>query len=251
MRPEEELHPGDGYGGNGVHFFPPSADSSLIFLHGRGDSGEGWGVLAGLLDSREALRGRVRLILPTADRIHITKYDIECNAWFDSRSERRDIDEDAKGFERSHRRVQHLIQQEIQNGIKPSRIIVAGFSQGGAMAYYTPLRSDTPLAAAICLSGWCPFLHDLIVQKAFASGNCQFMHMHGVADTVVDYSFARQSYEAAVEATKKAAAAAAADPATVASRFEFKTYERLGHESNAKEMADFLHFIERCLAKNT
>ncbi|CDJ53266.1 hypothetical protein, conserved [Eimeria brunetti] len=270
------LRPGDGYGGAGVHYFPPCADFTLLFLHGRGDSGEGWAELLHLLNSRPALKNRFRLILPTADEIYITKYKFRCNAWFDSRSERRDVDEDREGFHRSCDRMEEIMKKEIQeNNIKPQNIILAGFSQGGAMAYYIPLHSQLQLGGAICLSGWCPFLHDLEQQQqqqqqqetsssssrssssAFVTGSFPFLHLHGTADDVVEYNFARATFDRAVAAATKAAAAATAAATAAAAaanenpkkRFVFKTYEGLAHQSNAAEMDDFLDFLEECVKR--
>ncbi|CDI82660.1 hypothetical protein, conserved [Eimeria acervulina] len=263
MKSEAVFSPGDGYGGKGIHIFPSLSDATLLFLHGRGDSGEGWSVLLELVNSRPSLRGRLRLILPTADEMYITKYGIKCNAWFDSRSDRRDVDEDLQGFQKSSERIENIVRGEMQKGIKPERILLAGFSQGGAMSYFMPMHSQLQLGGVCCLSGWCPALQQLEQQQqqqqqissALFDGSFPFVHMHGTADSVVDYSFARSSFQRAVAAAEKAAAektqnnnsSSSSSSSSSSKRFMFKTYEGLAHESSATEMDDFLDFIEDCL----
>lgn len=53
-----------------------------------------------------------------------------------------------------------IIQKEIDGGVKPSRIIVAGFSQGGAVAFHTALRSSHALGGCVALSTWVPLRED-------------------------------------------------------------------------------------------
>lgn len=240
------LLPGDGHGGRGRHMFPENADASFIFMHGREGNGDEWGNLAVLLNSREALRGRVRLFLPTADERMVTKYGRRMNAWFDSRSDRRDVDEDFEGTEESRRRIENIIKKEIEQGIKPQRIIVAGFSQGGTMAYFVAFRSEAPLGGAVCLSGWCPFLYDLQINEAFANSGAPFLHAHGRLDPVVKYDFAQKAFGLAREAAERAST----DAASVAGRFEFKTYPELFHTVSPMELNDVLDFVEKCLARS-
>ena len=64
------------------------------------------------------------------------------------------------GFDESKERIDRIIQTEIEKGIEPKRIVVAGFSQGGALAFHTALRSTHSLGACIGLSTWVPFNAD-------------------------------------------------------------------------------------------
>lgn len=68
--------------------------------------------------------------------------------------------EDRAGFDESAARVNAIIQREIDGGIKPARIIVAGFSQGGAVAFHTALRSTHALGGCVALSTWVPLRAD-------------------------------------------------------------------------------------------
>lgn len=64
--------------------------------------------------------------------------------------------EDEEGMEESVSLIKNVILDEINSGIKSNRIILGGFSQGGAMSLLTSLTSDFDLAGIVCLSGWLP-----------------------------------------------------------------------------------------------
>ncbi|KAL8425089.1 hypothetical protein Efla_001478 [Eimeria flavescens] len=204
MVDNREFISGDGYGGPGIHMFPRGADASLIFLHGRAGSAEEFTSLADL--------------------------------W--------DVNEDVEGYERSRQRVENIIQKELASGIKPERIFVAGYSQGGAMSYLIALRSSAPLGGAIALSGWCPLLTDLRVGEAFASSKGRILHAHGVLDEHVDYQFALSTFEAARAAVARASGHSASD------RLQLLTYQSLTHAISAKEMNEVVDFLESCLTRN-
>jgi len=68
--------------------------------------------------------------------------------------------EDKNGFNESSQRVNQIIQTEIDKGIKPEKIVVAGFSQGGALALHVALRSQYSLGGCIALSAWLPFRNE-------------------------------------------------------------------------------------------
>ncbi|KAL8452722.1 hypothetical protein Emed_001286 [Eimeria media] len=237
---------GDGCGGDGLQLLPANADCSLIFMHGRAGSPEEFVGVADMLNERPSLRGRFRLILPSAEEIMITKFQTRMHAWFDCRADRWDVDEDVEGYERSRKRIENLIQHEIQQGIKPEHIFVAGYSQGGAMAYLVALRSSVPLGGAVSLSGWCPLLHDLQVSDAFAKGKTQILHAHGMLDQHVEYQFARSTFEAAKAAVEKASVSAS----NHGDRLHLLTYQSLTHTTTVTEMNDVMTFIENCLNGN-
>ncbi|KAL8446855.1 hypothetical protein Emag_004616 [Eimeria magna] len=229
---------GDGCGGEGLQLLPPDADCSLIFMHGRAGSPEEFVGLADMLNGRPSLRGRFRLILPLAEEIMITKFQTRMHAWFDCRADRWDVDEDVEGYERSRKRIEKLIEHEVQQGIKAEHVFVAGYSQGGAMAYLVALRSSVPLGGA-----------DLQVSDVFANGGTQILHAHGMLDQHVEFQFARSTFEAARAAVEKAAASSS-NPASNADRLHFLTYQSLTHSTSVTEMNDVMTFIENCLAGN-
>ncbi len=82
------------------------------------------------------------------------------SAWFDIYGLDERAAEDRKGFEESKARIDRIIQTEVDQGIEPQRIVVAGFSQGGAVALHTSLRSTHALGGCIALSTWLPLRDD-------------------------------------------------------------------------------------------
>ncbi len=77
--------------------------------------------------------------------------------------------EDEEGMEASVSSIKNVIQDEIDSGIKPNRILLGGFSQGGAMSLLTSLTSNLNLAGVVCLSGWLP-LRDKFKDVSYEHG---------------------------------------------------------------------------------
>jgi phospholipase/carboxylesterase len=78
-----------------------------------------------------------------------------------------------------------LIDNEIQRGIAPDRIVLAGFSQGAAMALHTALRLPYSLAGIIALSGYLPLTDRLALERTPANALTPIFMAHGKHDDVV------------------------------------------------------------------
>ncbi|MDQ1362301.1 MAG: phospholipase/carboxylesterase, partial [Pseudomonadota bacterium] len=86
--------------------------------------------------------------------------------------------------------INDFIRREMERGIKPQRIILAGFSQGGAIALYTGLRQNQPLAGIMALSTYMP----LMASHESGSHHCPPVFMaHGLHDDIVNYRYGVQS----------------------------------------------------------
>ena len=150
-------------------------------------------------------------------------------AWFDLFSFDPSGQEDKPGIEKSQELITNLIEEEINSGIDPSRIVLGGFSQGGALSLFIGLSGKYKLAGIIALSCWLP-LH-----KSFPgllnSNNVKvpIMQAHGDCDSVVPYYLGQQTSEAIKSFVKN---------------HEFKTYKGLAHSSGAEEMEDIEDFLE-------
>ncbi len=81
----------------------------------------------------------------------------EMRAWYDLKGLDMDSPEDMEGITKATLRLRSLIEQEILGGIPSDRIIVGGFSQGGALALHTALTYSEKLAGIVALSCWLPF----------------------------------------------------------------------------------------------
>eukprot|EP01032_Pedospumella_encystans_P031848 gene31848-35949_t len=71
-----------------------------------------------------------------------------------------DDGEDREGFDKSAARIKNFLQKEIDQGVEPSRMVLVGFSQGGALALHVALRSSYTLGGVVALSTWVPLRDD-------------------------------------------------------------------------------------------
>lgn len=205
---------------------------TLIFCHGLGDTGHGWA--STLADVRQS---HVKIICPTAETMPVTlNSGFQMPAWFDLFSLDPTGQEDDRGIEKSKQIITNLIEQEINNGIDPSRIILGGFSQGGALALYTGLTGKFKLAGIIALSCWLP-LHKTF-PGALNSANCEvpILQAHGDCDPVVPYRWGQMTSTAMKGFVKT---------------HDFKTYKGLAHSSGTAELQDVGQFCKSILPPNT
>jgi phospholipase/carboxylesterase len=109
-------------------------------------------------------------------------------AWYDIRDMNLANRADEAGVDASVVQVEALIAREVARGIPASRLLLAGFSQGGAIALAAALRRDEPLAGVIALSTYLP-MAERLVQETTASASTQPVFMaHGQFDPVVPYA---------------------------------------------------------------
>lgn len=168
--------------------------STIIWLHGLGDSGHGHAPLASELKLPDELG--VKFIFPHAPEQAVTvNGGSVMPAWYDilEMDIGRKIDEE--GIDTSAKKITSLINLEIELGIDSKKIIIAGFSQGGAVALHTALQSPVTLGAIICMSTY------LGAESIFSSENralnqhTPIFWGHGSSDPVVPLSLAEQSIE--------------------------------------------------------
>jgi predicted esterase len=207
--------------------------STVIVAHGLGDSGAGWSWFA-----QEARRSgnfsQTKFIFPHAPQIPITCnggmrmpgwYDIENIADVAGRSE------DEAGILRSRTYFHKLISDEIAAGIPSSRIVLGGFSQGGAMSLLSGATCPSQLAGVFGLSCY------LLLQKKFQSlaaadapnAKTPIFMGHGTADNVVQYKWGKATFEQLKEWDYQV---------------EFKTYEGLTHSADPEELQDLAQWLK-------
>lgn len=170
----------------------PSADAAVIWLHGLGADGNDFVPLVPELGLPDSLK--IRFIFP-----HAPFRPVTCNggyvmrAWYDVYSLDDLSNEDRDGLEESRQTLESLIGDEIERGIPAGRIILLGFSQGGALALYTGLRSARKLAGIGALSTYLPQADLLVTEKHPANNAVPIFMAHGDYDPVVRYAAGEKS----------------------------------------------------------
>ena len=173
----------------------PNPQWSVIWLHGLGADGSDFEPIIPELDLPDELA--VRFIFP-----HAPFRPVTCNggyvmrAWYDIISlapSTRQIDE--AGLLASRAIVRQLIERETARGVPSEHIILAGFSQGGAVAYLSGLTHPTPLAGIIALSTYIPSASLLTSGLAEANRQIPIFAAHGTHDDVVALGLGEQAIE--------------------------------------------------------
>ena len=143
----------------------------------------------------EPVNGHARFIFPHAARQPVTiNGGMVMRAWYDIISMDIERRADANGIRTSEAYVHQLINAEREAGIVDSRIVLAGFSQGGAVVLHTGLRYPTPLAGIMALSTYVP-LRELDADEAHpANHKTPIFYGHGLHDQVVPLSLAEHSH---------------------------------------------------------
>ncbi len=168
--------------------------ATIIWLHGLGADGHDFEPIVPELDLPADTP--VRFIFPHAPKQPVTiNGGMVMRAWYDLTGTEFARREDAAGVMRSAQLIEKLIQREIERGIPSTRIFLAGFSQGGAIALQTGLRYPQPLAGILALSTYLP-LADRLSSEAHASNRAVPIFMaHGLYDPVVPFALGDHSFQ--------------------------------------------------------
>lgn len=171
-----------------------AADACVIWLHGLGADGKDF---LGIVDELGLpINHAVRFIFPSAPFINITiNNGMLMRGWYDIFDLSMLQNEDAVGMKQSQEIINDLIKQELDKGIASQRIILAGFSQGGAMALYAGLRYPAALAGIICLSAYLPLMTNHGIEKSHANQSTPIFMAHGIFDPVVPYNMGNAAYD--------------------------------------------------------
>jgi phospholipase/carboxylesterase len=171
------------------------ADASVIWLHGLG--ADGYDFVPLIPELRLPAGSRVRFVFPHADVRPVTiNGGYEMRAWYDIRELSPAGRDDEQGFIAAQSRIEQYLGAERATGIDSGRMILAGFSQGGAVALHAGLRHGESLAGIVALSCYLPLRDRLAGELAAANRNTPILMCHGSADEVVDERFGQMSCEA-------------------------------------------------------
>ncbi len=165
----------------------PSA--SVIWLHGLGADGNDFVPVVKMLNLPN-----IRFILPHAPYQKISMNNgYEMRAWYDLFGLQSKHPQDAVGIEKTQVYIESLIAQENSRGIASERIVIAGFSQGGAIALHLATRQEQALAGILALSTYLPLQEKLASQKTSQSLNTPIFMAHGTFDEVITLERCQQS----------------------------------------------------------
>jgi phospholipase/carboxylesterase len=167
-------------------------DAAVIWLHGLGADGHDFEpVVPELVRPGERAW---RFIFPHAPQRPVTiNGGMRMRAWYDIRGLDRQAAEDEIGFRETDLQVRELIGRENGRGIPASRIVLAGFSQGGAVSLYTAPRYPGRLAGVMALSAYLPFAARLASERLPESLATPIFMAHGLADATLPVSLGLES----------------------------------------------------------
>ena len=168
------------------------AVASVILLHGLG--ADGWDFVPIIDELRLPDSLPVRFVFPHAPVRPVTVNNgYEMRAWYDIKSFTPQGRADAAGLAEAARHVDNYLRREIELGVPASRVVLAGFSQGGAVALHAGLRYAERLAGIIALSSYLPFPETIAAERASANSVVPILMCHGRADPVVLFSMGTES----------------------------------------------------------
>ena len=171
--------------------------ASIIWLHGLGADGHDFEPIASELYLPSRLG--IRFIFPHAPIRQITiNNNMKMRAWYDIKSSNLREMEDLESIIASSDLIHNYINAEIKKGIGSDKIIVAGFSQGGAIALYSGLRYSSKLAGILALSSYLPLPKNL-EKEASEHKEIPIVMAHGKDDNIIPIEQGRSSYQTLIK----------------------------------------------------
>ena len=205
--------------------------ATILILHGLGADGNDFVPVAEELQLDGV--GPVRYLFPHAPVMPVTiNNGYRMRAWYDILGFEEGAPQDDAGLRRSQAMVEELIARERERGIPANRIVLAGFSQGCAMALLTGLRHRETLAGIVGLSGYLPLASTTAKERNAANRHTPIFLAHGTHDEVVHLHRAEASRDAL---------------AALGYAVEWHTYP-MGHSVSPQEILHLDAFLARVLA---
>ena len=209
------------------------ANAAMILLHGLGDTGRGWAGAARQIPTPAG--AHVRWVFPTAKTMPVTlNGGMRMTAWFDLNAlDERSIVDDRGEIDASVEYLNALVREQMDKGIPSEKIMIGGFSQGGAIALTAALRSEVKLAGCVAMSTYLPLRADYPDRFGAHAKSLKIFQAHGTSDMVLQYSYGKMSAELMQ---------------TAGVDVDFKTYNGMAHSACAEEFDDVADFLKARLA---
>lgn len=202
---------------------------SVIWLHGLGADGHDFEPIVPALTLPEPMR----FIFPHAPERAVTiNQGMRMRAWYDILSLDRFSVEDEAGIRASEGLLTELIEAELDRGIAAGHIILAGFSQGGAIALHTGLRYPQTLCGIMVLSAYLPLRGSVEAERSDANAKTSIFMAHGSADATIPEALAIQSGQAL---------------RSYGYDLDWHSYP-MAHQVCAEEVSDISSWIGRCVS---
>lgn len=212
--------------------------AALIFVHGLGDSGQGWSWLPQLIAQSKLITTPINYVFPNAPEIPITiNNGYRMPAWFDIYElGNPNAKQDIEGFFKSCDVLKNLVKQQIEEfKIPPEKIIIGGFSQGAAISLATLATMETKIGGCVALSGFCALRKEVESKLLSANLDTPIFQGHGTADPVINYQYGKKTSEFFKELGFK--------------NLDFQTYPGVQHSASDEELAAVIKFIKDVLEK--
>jgi phospholipase/carboxylesterase len=211
----------------GVH----KPDACVIWLHGLGADGHDFEPIVPELKLDPGLN--IRFVFPHAPMMPVTiNQGFVMRAWYDIRTADIGAVPDEKGVRASAELVAEMIDAQIENGIVPERIVLAGFSQGGAIVLQAGLRYPARLAGIMALSTYLPLAETLEQEKSEDSADTPIFMAHGAEDPVIPVDLAYKSLKRLEQQNYKV---------------EWHEYNGMAHGVSEQEIYHVAEWLEKVL----
>ncbi len=166
----------------------------VIWLHGLGADGHDFEAYAHAMQLPESLP--VRYVFPNAPKRSVTvNMGTVSRAWYDIVEMDVSRNVDVKNIVASSNLLRNLIQRELDTGIPSEKILLAGFSQGGAIVLHTALRYEKPLAGILAMSTHLPTMASLAAERSEVNRHIPILMVHGEQDPVIPIVHAESTRE--------------------------------------------------------
>jgi len=208
----------------------PGPRAAVIWMHGLGADGHDFEPIVPELGLPDSLP--VRFVFPHAPMRPVTiNAGMVMRAWYDVGGQGGTRREDEQGVRASQRAIEALIEREKKRGLTAGQIVLAGFSQGGAMALQTGLRHPERLAGLLVLSSFLPLPDTLAAEASPANRDVPIFMAHGTHDPLIPVSRARDSRDRLL---------------ALGYRVQWREYP-MAHAVCAEEIADLSAWLRRVL----
>lgn len=215
-----------------THIINPDKHSvgTVIWMHGLGADNHDFDSLVPALWNGDQLP--LRFVFPNAPTRPVAiNQNMHMRAWYDIYSLTDLNREDTEGVYASRAVITRLVEDEIEKGVPSNRIVLAGFSQGGAMALYAGLRQSHTLAGIMALSSYLPLIHEHEETTHSANRNTPIFIAHGTHDMTLPLFAGRLGFDSIHQTHPNA---------------EWREYH-MQHEIIPEEVHDIHHWLVRVM----